>query len=210
MSLVDDLLPFKKQKPVQKASLEEKKESVDWEVQAKVYRLLVERYVDFINKSEIKTIPELKLLVNPSDESILLVRNSFNAVSEDDFIKKAFDFVKNLELIDLDSDVSFWLSPKEILNVKASDSFDKAIFFCSLLKSKGLKAKVRVLEFSDSSKRPIVVFESNGKKFSAELTSNLLEEKSPEDFASNLKLNDSVLSRVLFEFDDNDYEDFQQ
>lgn len=209
MSLVDDLLPFKKQKQAPK-KIEQAKEKVNWEVQAKVYELLVERYADFINKSEIKTIPELKSMVNPSDENIISVRTNLQAETDEDFARKAFDFVRKIELAELDSDVSFWLSPKEILEVNASDSFDKAIFLCSLLKSRGLKAKIRVLEFSDSSRRPIVIFELNEKTFTAEPTEGILEEKTPDDFSKNLKIGDSVFVKALFDFDDKDYEDFQQ
>ncbi|MCL5011677.1 MAG: hypothetical protein M1594_02160, partial [Candidatus Marsarchaeota archaeon] len=170
----------------------------------------VEPYVNFINKSEIKTIPELKSLVNSSDEAIISVKNNIQAETDEDFARKAFDFVRKIELAELDSDVSFWLSPKEILEVNASDSFDKAIFLCSLLKSRGLKAKVRVLEFSDSSRRPIVIFELNGKTFTAEPTEGILDEKNPDDLAKSLKIDDSVFVKALFEFNDKDYEDFQQ
>jgi|YelNatPaOPRAMG01_1025707.scaffolds.fasta_scaffold03317_21 hypothetical protein len=209
MSLVDDLLTFKKQKKVSK-KLEQVNENINWKVRAKVYEILIQRYADFINKSEIKTIPELKSLVNPSDEAIESVKNSIKSDNDEDFVRKAFDFVKKIELVELDSDVSFWLSPKEILEINASDSFDKAIFLCSLLKSKGLKAKIRVLEFSDSSRRPIVISEVNGKILTADPTEGILEDKNPEDFAKNLKIDGSVFIKALFEFDDKNYEDFQQ
>lgn len=208
MSL-EDLLPFKKQKPVQKPTVQ-KEEHENLEVSGRVYKLLVERYAEHINKNEIKTIPELKQLVNPSDETIISVKNSLKADSEENFASKAFEYVKKLDLVELDSDVSFWLSPKEIIELQASDSFDKAIFLCSLLQSDNIKAKIRVLEFSDSSRRPIVTFELNEKNYVAEFTSNLLKQESADEFEKEIKFGDSVFVKVLFEFDDKNYEDFQQ
>ncbi len=209
MSLMGDLLPFKKQQPTPK-KLEPVKNEENWMVQAKTYKLLINRYAEYINKSEIKTVPELKSLINPADETIISIKNSLSAVDEEDLIKKAFEFVKKIELVELDSDVSFWLSPKEIIEINASDAFDKAIFLCSLIKSAGLNSKVRVLEFSDGSRRPVVISEIKGKTLTAEPTAGLIEEKNPEDFAKTLKINESVFVKNLFEFDDNNYEDFQQ
>ncbi|MFH0923054.1 MAG: hypothetical protein V1811_03275 [Candidatus Micrarchaeota archaeon] len=57
----------KKEQTVSKIDTEE---LISYKIRAAVYKKLLERYSEFVSLSEEKTIPELKSLVNPVDDSI--------------------------------------------------------------------------------------------------------------------------------------------
>ncbi len=105
-----------------------------------LYKKIIDRYKVLIEESEYKSIPELRSLIMPEDKAVLQVRDELIAGSsqysyDKDFPKAAErayaycrDEIKN-EFLPLD----FWLAPADMVELKAADEMDKAIFLCSLL-----------------------------------------------------------------------------
>ncbi|MEM2974707.1 MAG: hypothetical protein QW112_03760, partial [Candidatus Micrarchaeia archaeon] len=105
----------------------------------KLYEIIIERYRDYIEKSETKTIADLKLLVRPNDEVIQKKKEDIIEcmrpyIYEQHFQKAAemaHKFVR--EIRTYTTTVNFWLTPKEMMNLRGGDPMDKAVFLCSLL-----------------------------------------------------------------------------
>jgi hypothetical protein len=105
----------------------------------RVYELIIERYRDYIEKSETKTIADLKSLISPNDEYIQkkkdeLIESIRPYIYEQHFPKAAelvHKFVR--EIRTYTTSVNFWLTPKEMIELRGGDPMDKAIFLCSLL-----------------------------------------------------------------------------
>ena len=139
----------------------------------KLYRLLLKKYAPLINKQEIKTVGEIKGLINKDDLTIQSLAEQFKPEKynyERHFLhaaKKAFDFIKKeVMYVRPDVELNFWLTPSEILANKVADDEDLAVFLCSILFALGSEnASVIIAELDDLSTRAFVVFEFNNKAY---------------------------------------------
>ena len=120
-------------------------------------KYLLEKYADIINEREKRTIGEIKALVDGTDLTVQSFVEDFKDPAykfEQDYeaaLKQAFDFVKKeVSYVDVDLNVNYWLSPREILQVKVADDEDLAVFLCSAMKTLGdNKAEVIIAELDD-------------------------------------------------------------
>ena len=136
-----------------------------------LYKRIIERYKELIETSEFKSIPELRSLVTPEHKAVLQVRDSLISefrpyIYDRDFLsaaEKAYEFCRT-EIKNEFLPVDFWLSPDDIIQLKAADEMDKAIFLCSLLLSlEDSTAKVVVVA-EERMRHAVVTFE-HGEKF---------------------------------------------
>ena len=165
---------------------EEEQELVKLRVQAGYYRKIIERYAALINENEEKTVPELKALVDRNNEAVQQVRKqvleevaakkkALGTFTEGepynfdkDFLmaaEAAFTLVRSLRHVHPEVSASFWLAPKEILELEAADVFDKAILLCSLLKGLDAPATIMVLELENNLIHPVVVFQYGARDY---------------------------------------------
>jgi hypothetical protein len=185
-----------------------------------VYKKLIERYADVIEAGEEKTIPELRALINPEDEAVREAKahllSDFPRYDYDRhfarFADKAFELIASLRPVHAGISVSYWLSPREVLELGAADAFDKAVFLCSLLRAGGnASARVRVVELEGGIQHPVAVFEFHGKAFLFDAAS-----KTRQSAASAAALFDKLCcggkkpTRSLYEFNDQNYEEFEE
>jgi len=103
-------------------------------------------------------VTELRALIKPSDPAVLQMRDEILAgfrpyIYEEHFemvVEKAYEYVRE-RIANEELPVDFWLTPEDVLELRAADEMDKAVLLCSLL---------RALE-CESAK---VVVESNGER----------------------------------------------
>jgi len=133
-----------------------------------LYRRIIERYREVIEQAEAKSAAELKNLVSPGDEAVLAVKERIASafrpyIPEKDFEEaagRAFEFVRS-EIASERLPLAFWLRPKDILELRAADEMDKAVFLCSLLLALE-NDSARVVVASDHETRSFVAFEWKG------------------------------------------------
>jgi len=244
--LLEELLPFLRPKPgVAPAAAGCRPAEPDgcdaYRVRAAAYKKIIEKYADYIGLQEEKTIPALKELVNGEDAAIrqlaadlkeelergLAERAGVEADKSElqynfrrDFLglaEKAFDLVQALSPINADLSVSYWLSPRDVVDLKAADPFDKAIFLCSLLHALGEKtAKIRVVELEGGARHPLVLFEHAGKRFvldpsDADCRFNASwTEGTHEELVRAALCGGKKVTRPLYEFNDENYQQFTE
>jgi len=140
------------------------------ERQFKLYRMLLSRYSGLINEYERKTVGELKALINEKDltvQSIIQGQVPQGYVFARDYggvAKKIFGFVHGeMNYVDSDMELNFWLSPKEIVNNRMGDDEDLAVFLCTLLFAAGDEnAEVVIAELDDMKTHAFVITEYAG------------------------------------------------
>ncbi len=135
-------------------------------------KYLLEKYSDIINEREKRTIGEIKALVDGTDLTVQSFVEDFKDPAykfEQDYesaLKQAFDFVKKeVSFVEVDLNVNYWLTPRELLQIKVADDEDLAVFLCSAMKTLGdSTAEVIIAELDDLKTHAFVVTEL-GKDF---------------------------------------------
>ncbi|MBN2067388.1 MAG: hypothetical protein JW744_02880, partial [Candidatus Diapherotrites archaeon] len=141
------------------------------ELKLKLCRLLLEKYAPLINEHEKRTIGEIKGLVNSDDLTIQSILSDFknkDYVFEDHYLEvaeKVFDFVSGeIQYADIEINLDYWLSPKEVFSSKIGDDTDLAVFLCSLLLGLGDEsAAVVIAELDNLKTHAFVATEFKGK-----------------------------------------------
>jgi len=165
---IENIFPFLKIKrmPEKKEGPEEAQEAVcedvtPYKIRLAVYRKIIEKYAPVVNTGEEKTVPQLKALINKDDEVVAKVREKISAAAPGGdtmmLAETAYKFVQSLRPVHANLSVTYWLSPSDIMELGAADAFDRAIFLCSILRSLGLDAKVRVVSLEGGLSHPIVM-----------------------------------------------------
>ena len=180
-----------------------------------IYRKIVERYRELIEASESKSIPELRSLVKPQSSSILEVRGKitreFSQYSyENDFIaaaQKAYEFVKD-EIGTEHVPVEFWLSPKDIVELKTADEMDKAIFLCSLLIALGNKGAKVVVEMKGGLKHAFVMFSFGNRYYLFDPVHNVNLAGSKEILEAQISTEKDEENNIVYEFNDVEYNEW--
>lgn len=180
----------------------------DEEAKLRLYKLIIDRYRDKIEEYETKSVSELKLLIQPRHPIVLKVKESITGnfhpyIYDEHFLsaaKMAFSYVSSFKTVSLP--VPFWLTFEDMQSLMAGDEIDKSIFLCSILRSLGCEnAKV----FLTDVQRSFVLFQFMGKSYIADHSKQEIEEKQAGKEAL-----DSLPGKILYAFNDRDYEDFQE
>jgi hypothetical protein len=153
-----------------------------WRVRAEYYKRILERYASAVREGEQKALPELKALVNADDPAVqqarrLLLDDYARGASQGiegagdafrydyerhfpELAARAFDLVRGLRAVRGELGTPYWMSLREVWELKAGDPFDKAVFLCSLLLSLGSpNARLRALELEGGLRHPVVLCE---------------------------------------------------
>ena len=178
-----------------------------------LYKRIIERYKELIETSEFKSIPELRSLVTPDDKTVIQVRDGLIAefrpyIYDRDFLKaaeKAYEFCRT-EIKNEFLPVDFWLSPEDIMQLKAADEMDKAIFLCSLLLSlEDSTAKVVVIA-EERMRHAVVTFEQKGKFYLLDPVHELFVSGKKEEIVEAYITKGSA--RQVYEFNNLEYNEW--
>jgi hypothetical protein len=191
----------------------------DLEKQVKLYKFILQKYADIINEREQRTIGEIKSLVNGTDLSINTILENFKE-SEYSFeknylntLKKSYDFIiKEIEYLDINFGINYWLSSREVLEIKICDDEDLAVFTCSFMKALGdNKAEVIIAELDDLSTHAFVTTEINNSF----LILDPAQKKEFETFFGNkteilrkYSFKNQKIRKFLYRFNSEKYEQF--
>lgn len=111
------------------------------EKECELYRLMVLRYKELIEKSEDRTITEIRAMVSPYNDFIQKkkaeVLSGFPVYDpKNDFfsaMQKAIEYIKSIENIKMP--IRFWLSFDEMDRLKAGDVYSQALLLASLFRA---------------------------------------------------------------------------
>lgn len=181
--------------------------------------VLLEKYSSLINDRERRTVGELKSLVNSDDLTVLSLVERFKPkdyVFERDYLgvlEKVIDFFHNsLSAVSLDLDISFWLSPQEVMEGRVGGEEDLSVFLCSVMQALGDKESfVAVAELESFSTKSFVLTSFNERAFLVDPSFR----HSLNDFSGSLgealkSFSSSFrpVKRLLYKFNNRSYEQY--
>lgn len=180
-----------------------------------IYRKIIERYRELIEASESKSIPELRSLVRPQSSSVIELKDTLTKdfkpyEYEKDFLtaaQRAFEFVKD-EIKTERIPVEFWLSPKDILELKAADEMDKAILLCSLLIALGNKGAKVVVEMKGGLKHAFVMFSFGNRYYLFDPVHDINLAGSKEILEAQISTEKDEENKIVYEFNDMEYNEW--
>lgn len=185
----------------------------------RLYRLLLEKYSDTINEREKKTIGEIKAMVDGEDLTIQAIISDFlpeNYEFEKNYpetAEKVFNFITTeINYVENDLNINYWLLPKEILKEKIGDDEDLTVFLCSCLSALGDKKAEIILTELDNLKTHAIVLTQIGEKFC--LLDPCQKHKFGQFFGTKEKIFSSYsfegakIKKLLYKFNNAEYEQF--
>lgn len=192
-------------------------------VQLAAYRKIIEKYGEQINSFEVKSVPELKNLINPSEPAVKKVKQTlleqFQAKTNKEYGEQdapklalaAYHFISGLEVIGADLPVSIWFTPSQVLEIGAADAFDRAIFLCSILTALPVESKVHVLETEGGLRHPVVIAKIADQLYLFDPASpaQFFKAYSQQQLLAQFNLAGKKYTRSLFEFSATSYEEFE-
>jgi hypothetical protein len=185
----------------------------------KLAKYLLKKYAETINQSETRTIGEIKALVDGSDLSIQSITQEFKpkdySFQENylEALKKAYAFVcKNIEYVEDDFGINYWLTPKEVLEAKVCDEEDMSVVLCSLMKALGDdNANIIIAEMSDMKTHSFVTTQIGENYYILDPTQqhefNLYSGKKPE-VMRKFDFKGQKIKKFLYRFNSQKYEQF--
>ncbi len=187
----------------------------------RLYRLLIQKYAVLINEKERRTIGQVKELLDSNDLTIQFILPQLkppfkpNYTFETDYpqaASNALSFVSNqIDFVKLDIPISFWLSPKEIMEHKIADDEDQAVFLCTLLLALGdTRAEVIIAEMDDLSTHAFVITELQGEFHLLDSTKKnaVPLHGKKETVLANYSFANTKIKRFLYKFNRSNYEQF--
>lgn len=188
---------------------------------AAVLRRIIERYREHIEAGEMKTVPDLRNLIDPKNKAIREVMESIEEqfhpyLYEANFEQAsgiAFEFMRD-QIGNEALPIDFWLAPEDVLELRLADEMDKAIFLCSLLIALDNETAKVVVE-TNGTRHAFVLFEFKGKFYLMDPVHNVNISGSREEVLkahlgtpdSNLGLDESH-TKVVYEFNHKGYEEW--
>ncbi|MBT4191682.1 MAG: hypothetical protein HOE11_00075 [Candidatus Diapherotrites archaeon] len=184
-----------------------------------LYKFLLQKYADIINEREQRTIGEIKALVDGTD---LSVQNLLEEFKEDfyefadnygEVLRKVYQFVlDDIEFVEINLGVNYWLSAKEVLEQKVVDDEDLAVFCCSCMKGLGDdNAEVIIAELEDLKTHAFVATKLDDKFL-------ILDPAQSHDFDTyfgdkvailkEYRYQNEKIKRFLYRFNSEKYEQF--
>lgn len=170
------------------------------------YELIIARYKETIEKTEARTIPQMKQLVQPTNSHVAKFAETLKANPHP--FKAAHEFVSTMVRTVPRVPVVFWASLSEVLEHKLATSEDKAILLCSIFRALGGDAGVIIAQLSDGSDRPLVLLAQNEQYliFDPDKKHGFYDFSGTKEDALDKYTHDGKqIQRLLFEFDDKDY-----
>ncbi len=185
----------------------------------KLCKFLLNKYASVINEHEKRTIGEIKKLVDGTDLSVQSLTDEFKDEFyefEKDYkksLKKAFTYVKKeINFVDTNINLNYWMTAKEVLEEKVCDDEDLAVFTCSIMAAlEDLTAEVIVAELDDLKTHSFVTT-MIGNKFL------LLDPAQKHDFdeffgkkeevIEKYTFQDNKIRSLLYKFNSEKYEQF--
>jgi len=188
-------------------------------LQCRLYRLLLEKYAGLVNEKEKRTVGEMKVLINAEDLTIQSILADFKKPDYSfpgnylESAKKVLQFIhREIHYVELEININYWLSPKEIFSSKVGDDEDLSVFLCSFLLALGDKAaSVIIAELDSLRTHAFVVTEFNKRFFVLDPSQKHAFEAfsgTKEQALQKYSFKGAKIKRFLYKFNNTAYEPF--
>lgn len=189
------------------------------EKENKLAKFLLNKYADLINEHEQRTIGEIKTLVDGNDLTIQNLVNDFKPEFYEfeknylEILEKLYEFIINeIDFLESNFGINYWLTAKEVLDIKIVDDEDLAVFVCACAKALGDdNAEVIIAELDNLKTHAFVISEFNEKFILIDAAQKKPFNKfigKKTEIIKNYEFNGNKIKRFLYRFNSNKYEQF--
>jgi len=183
------------------------------EDELRLYRFLLQKYADVINEREQRTIGEIKGLVDGTDLTIQSVVDDTRGENYELSLRNVYKFIKDeIAYVDAEMSLNYWMSAREVMELKAADDEDLAVFLCACMKSLGDdKAEVIIAELENLQTHAFVSTEIDGKFLILDTTQKQDFDKyfgEKTNILIKYTFNANKIKRFLYRFNSQKYEQF--
>jgi hypothetical protein len=178
------------------------------ELKIALHKLIIARYINYIENSEGKNIAELKELVKPYDKAItelkIQILDKFHPyVFDQHFLQAAELAVAHvLQIRSVTLPLSYWMDFEDMESLHAGDDIDRAILLCSILRSLDCESAAVVIS---ESKKPFVIYEFGNAAYLVEIEHCTCAQASSRAAALG-----RINERLLYSFNDKEYQDLEE
>ncbi len=176
-------------------------------------KFLLQKYADIINEREQRTIGEIKDLVDGTDLTIQSIVEDTKNENYEQSLRNTYKFVTDeISYVDAELSLNYWMSAREIMEIKTADDEDLSVFLCACMKALGDdKAEVIIAELDNLQTHAFVSTEIEDKFL-------ILDAPQKDEFdkyfgkkthiLSNYTFKGSKIKRFLYRFNSEKYEQF--
>ena len=187
--------------------------SMNQDDELRLCRFLLQKYADIINEREQRTIGEIKGLVDGTDLTIQSIVEDTKEEKYENSLRNTYKFiVDEVHYIDAELSLNYWMSAREIMEIKAADDEDLAVFLCACMKALGDEnAEVIIAELDNLQTHAFVSTEINGKFLILDTPQKYDFDKyfgEKTNILSKYTFNESKIKRFLYRFNSDKYEQF--
>jgi len=179
----------------------------------KLCKFLLQKYADIVNEREQRTIGEIKGLVDGTDLTIQSIVEDTKAENYETSLRNIYKFiVDEISYIDPELSLNYWMSAREIMEIKVADDEDLAVFLCACMKALGdEKAEVIIAELDNLQTHAFVSTDLGGKFLILDTAQKHTFETYFGDktkILTEYTFNKSKIKRYLYRFNSEKYEQF--
>jgi hypothetical protein len=183
------------------------------ENELKLCKFLLQKYADIINEREQRTIGEIKGLVDGTDLTIQSLIEDTKADTYEASLRNTYKFITDeINFIDVEMSLNYWMSAREIMEIKVADDEDLAVFLCAALKGLGdANAEVIIAELENLKTHAFVSTQIDNKFL-------ILDPAQKHDFdkyygdktkiLTTYSFHGNKIKRFLYRFNSDKYEQF--
>jgi len=187
--------------------------SMTQEDELRLYQFLLQKYADVINEREQRTIGEIKGLVDGTDLTIQSVVDDTKTDSYETSLRNVYKFIKDeISYVDAELSLNYWMSAREVMEVKAADDEDMAVFVCACMKCLGdNNAEVIIAELENLQTHAFVSTEIDDKFLILDIPQKHDFDKyfgNKPTILTKYTFNGNKIKRFLYRFNSQKYEQF--
>ncbi len=188
----------------------------------KYYEIILQKYKDYINKEEKKTIAEIKNMVNPGDLTINTIVSKHKPIGYDynrdylNTLKKIYNyFMSEIDVVKNDLKLLFWLEFPEIIKNKIADEQDISILLCSIMNNlSDNEAYIYVVQLENEKTHAFVKTKYKNTHYIFDLTQkvpfDMFKAKDEEELFNNYRFLESKIDKKIYMYNQDSYLDLEE
>ena len=187
--------------------------SMTQENELKLCKFLLQKYADIVNEREQRTIGEIKGLVDGTDLTIQSLIEDTKGSNYEESARNTYKFIMDeISYINATISLNYWMSAREIMEIKVADDEDIAVFLCAALKALGDNTAEVIIAELDDLQTHAFVSTTIGDKFL------ILDAPQKHNFdkyygektkiLTTYAFNGNKIKRFLYRFNSDKYEQF--
>ncbi len=188
----------------------------------KYYEIILQKYKDYVNQQEKKTITEIKDMVDSGDLTINTIVSKHKPIGYDynkDYLttlKKIYNYLMSeIEVVKNNLRVLFWLDFSEIIKNKIADEQDISIFLCAIMNAlNDFEAYIYIVQLENEKTHAFVKTKYKNTHYIFDLTQkvpfDMFKGKDEDELFDNYKFLNNKIIKKIYKYNQDSYLDLDE